>query len=96
MRKSRFGPAIIEPSASSADEGHRRHILTAEERGQLLNDKPKPKEATPSTSTAEQIVSPVAPEVVVKTEPNETPATKAPQPKALNFIKLPDCLNFDR
>lgn len=96
MRKSRFGPAIVQPSTSE-NEGFRRHVLTAEERGQLLNDKPKPMEVTPSTSTAEQVkCPPVVPEVIIKTESDDTPTGSAPEPRALNFIKLPECLNFDR
>ncbi|KAG4070149.1 hypothetical protein HA402_013392 [Bradysia odoriphaga] len=96
MRKSRFGPAVVQPSAPSANDGHKRHMLTAEERGELLNGKPKPKEAAPSTSTAEPTHSSVTPEVIVKIESNVPATTKAPEPKALNFIKLPECLNFDR
>lgn len=91
LRKSRFGPAIVQPSSSPTNEGHKRHILTAEERGQLLNEKTKPKE-----NISEQTNSVAAPEVIVKTEPDVITSTKAPERKALNFIKLPDSLNFDR
>ncbi len=99
MRKTRFGPANVQPSSTSTtNEGHRRHMLTAEERGQLLNDTPtKPKETTPSTpSDVEQINSTAAPMVIVKIEPDLIPTAKAPERKALNFIKLPESLNFDR
>lgn len=92
MRKSRFGPAIVQPSSSPTNEGHKRHILTAEERGQLLNEKTKPKE-----NISEETSSVAAPEIIVKIEPDVVvPSTKAPERKALNFIKLPDSLNFDR
>lgn len=97
MRKSRFGPAIVQPNTSSSNEGHKRHMLTAEERGELLNERTKPKEKLAATNTGEQINISSTPEVVVKTEPDVTTvASKAPEQKALNFIKLPDCLNFDR
>lgn len=95
MRKSRFGPAIVQPSTST-DEGHRRHMLTAEERGELLNDRAKPKEKVPATNTAEQLNISDTPEIVIKTEPDVIIPAKAPERKALNFIKLPDSLNFDR
>ncbi|KAJ6646599.1 G patch domain-containing protein 1 like [Pseudolycoriella hygida] len=90
MRKTRFGPAIVQPSSPPTNEGHKRHILTAEERGQLLNEKPNTKEIVPRIDVA---VPTVAPEVIVKIEPE---VATLPERKALNFIKLPDSLNFDR
>lgn len=40
MRKSRFGPVVTDLSTFPSAEpmGHRRHVLSAEERGQILND----------------------------------------------------------
>lgn len=40
MRKSRFGPVVADLSTFSSNEssGHRRHVLSAEERGHILND----------------------------------------------------------
>lgn len=73
-------------------------MLTAEERGQLLNEKPKPMEIPPATNTPVQVNTATPPEVIIKTEPDapDVVATKVPEQKALNFIKLPDCLKFDR
>lgn len=103
LRKTRFGPAIAQPSSSTTEDGHKRHILTAEERGELLNEKTKPKEKLPTTETLQQTSALPTPEIIVKTEPDVivTPntsdaVTKAPERRALNFIKLPDSLNFDR
>lgn len=103
LRKTRFGPVIVQPSSSSTDDGHKRHILTAEERGQLLNEKAKPKETLPAANVAETMDTAATPEIVVKIELDDTTPpivsetnTKAPERKALNFIKLPDSLNFDR
>lgn len=40
MRKSRFGPVVADLTTFPAGEssGHRRHVLSAEERGHILND----------------------------------------------------------
>lgn len=95
MRKTRFGPAIIPPDSSPGNEGHKRHILTAEERGQLLNDTTKPK--MPSViSSDEEKAAPIIPEIVIKTEPEVVIPIPTSERKALNFIKLPESLNFDR
>lgn len=94
-RKTRFGPAIVPPTSSPVNEGHKRHMLTAEERGQLLNEKATPK--LPASNDSEQTTPAVTAEIVIKTEPEFTvPSTQKPVRKALNFIKLPDSLNFDR
>lgn len=95
MRKTRFGPAIVPPDSSPANDGHKRHMLTAEERGQLLNETTKPKEQVVVSSGGEQTPS-ITPEIVIKTEPDVIPLTQTSERKALNFIKLPDSLNFDR
>lgn len=96
LRKTRFGPAINPPNVLNSTLNEGRHVLTAEERGKLLNEKSVPqKQPDVKELRSEMQSTALLQDTAVKTEP-QLISKKQSEPKALNFIKLPESLNFDR
>ena len=71
MRKTRFGPEVIE---QQHEEGHRRHMLTPEERGAILND-------------AATITKPTVTETTVIIEKETEPMQAASTPDVIKSTK---------
>lgn len=66
-RKTRFGPAIVDVTPPT-EVGHRRHMLTAEERGQILKDEIAVKIPPAEPSQPMIIIDERAPKEVKKDE----------------------------